>query len=312
MKTRIFVYIAVVVMLAAFFAFTASAAAQQPSGASAAALKEAAEKPTPRAPDGHPNLSGFWTNPPGDAPQADAARPTYSADGKTLTLGGRDVPKQDEDAQARFKARAADQSARPPYKKEFVAKQRELMYTASNRDPGLVCYPLGVPRLGAPAEIVQKPTVAYFLYDTGSTLRAIPIGKKLPDLLSDSKVWLRTDPLDHEPLPNGDSTARWEGDTLVVESSYFDSETWLDGDGDFHSENMRVIERLTRKGNTLDYDVTVEDPDLFTEPWKPVGGKVQGRIGSRTLILGGPNDHARQDYPCIERDHLHKVNNDRF
>jgi hypothetical protein len=193
------------------------------------------------------------------------------------------------------------------------------MYTGSNTDPGLKCYPYGVPRLGAPAEIAQTPTVVYFFYklgdatNSGTSFRVIPIGKKLPDLLADSKAWIRTEPLDHEPLPNGDSAARWEGDTLVVEGTYFDPETWLTGDGDFHSENMRVIERFTRKGNTLDYEVIIEDPGLLTAPWKPVAGLYgHSNIGSRTLIQGEPGEHVREDYPCIDRDSMHKVNNDRF
>jgi hypothetical protein len=131
--------------------------------------------------------------------------------------------------------------------------------------------------------------------------------------VQDAKTWIRTEPLDHEALPNGDSTARWEGDTLVVEGINFDSETWLDGDGDFHSENMRVIERFTRKGNTLEYDVTIEDPDLFTQPWKPVAGLYgHSKMGKTTLVVGAPGEHLIEDYPCIDRDSQHKVNNDRF
>jgi len=50
------------------------------------------------------------------------------------------------------------------YKKEFQARQRELMFTASHVDPGIHCYPQGVPRIGAPTEIVQTPNIMYFLY----------------------------------------------------------------------------------------------------------------------------------------------------
>jgi len=79
---------------------------------------------------------------------------------------------------------------------------------------------------------------------------------------------------------------------------------------------LHVIERLTRKGNTLEYDVTIEDPTLFTGSWKPVlanpGGGVLGRLGSTTRLLRQPGEHAIPDYPCVERDREHKVNNDRF
>ncbi len=92
----------------------------------------------------------------------------------------------------------------------------------------------------------------------------------------------------------------------------FDSETWLSRDGDYHDDNMHVVERFTRKGNTLEYDVTVEDPTLFTGPWKPRAGFTIERTGSRTMIIREAGVHDPPDYPCVERDREHKVNNDRF
>src|SRR2546426_975644 len=188
----------------------------------------------------------------------------------------------------------------------IVAKQRELMYTASRIDPGIHCYPFGVPRIGAPSEIVQTPTAMYFFYsgesdeDPTHTFRVIPIGGK-------------HDP-DRDPRPDGDSIARWEGDTLIVDVVNLDPETWLDGDGDFHDENLHVVERFTRKGDTLEYDVIVEDPTLFTEAWRPAynGIGVLGRTGRRTLMKRPAGEHAKPDYACVERDREHKVNNDRF
>ena len=120
-------------------------------------LQEAAAKPTPRAADGHPDLTGFWADPPREASVV------LSTDGKTLTVLDRDAPELDARAQPNFKARAADISRRPQYKKEFP-RQRELMFTASHVDPGIHCYPQGVPRIGAPTEIVQTPNIMYFLY----------------------------------------------------------------------------------------------------------------------------------------------------
>ncbi len=223
----------------------AAAAQQQGGGDRAAKMREEAGKPAPRLADGHPDLSGNWSDPP-NAP----LEVVRSADGKTLTVLDRDAPEIDARAQPNFKARAADNSRRPPYKPQFVAKQRELMYTASRIDPGIHCYPKGVPRLGAPTEIAQTPTTVYFFYAGEQTHRIIPIGG-------------RHNP-DQDPLPNGDSIAYWDGDTLVVDVVNFDSETWLSRDGDYHDDNMHVVERFTRKGNTLEYDVTVEDPTLFS------------------------------------------------
>src|SRR5207302_491323 len=122
-----------------------------------AKIKEEAAKPTPRLADGHPDLSGNWSDPP-NAP----LEVVRSGDGKTLTVLDRDAPEIDARAQPNFKARAADNSRRPPYKPQYIAKQRELMYTASRIDPGIHCYPKGVPRLGPPTEIVHTPSTVYF------------------------------------------------------------------------------------------------------------------------------------------------------
>src|SRR6059036_3270172 len=149
-----------ITVAAAVWCLILTAAAQQQAGADRAAkIKEEAAKPTQRLADGHPDLSGNWSDPPN--PPLEVVR---SADGKTLTVLDRDAPEIDARAQPNFKARAADNSRRPPYKPQFVAKQRELMYTASRIDPGIHCYPKGVARLGAPTEIVSAPAAVYFFY----------------------------------------------------------------------------------------------------------------------------------------------------
>ena len=291
------------VIIAAIVVWISPAIAQQGGANFAATLKEAAVQPTPRTPDGHPDLTGYWA-PDRRFVGFDTVPIERSADGKKVVYAERDAPELDARAQPNFKARAADTSRRPPYKPEFVKKQRELMYTASRVDPGIHCYPAGVPRVGAPSEIVQTPNSVYLMYaderdeDQTHAFRIVPIGAKHSE--------------DLDPVPLGHSVASWDGDTLVVDVVAIDPETWLDGDGDFHSDALHVIERFTRKGNTLEYDVTIEDPKLFTKPWKPVAGSVAGRTGSTTRLLRQPGEHATPDYPCVERDREHKVNNDRF
>ncbi len=103
-------------------------------------------------------------------------------------------------------------------------------------------------------------------------------------------------------MPNGDSVGHWEGDTLVVDVVNISTDTWLDGDGSFHDKNLHVVERFTRKGNTLLYEVTVDDPTLFTRPFVPK---------PRTLIVGKPGGHAADNYPCIEQDQAHLTSNER-
>jgi len=266
----------------------------------AARVQEEAAKPTPRTADGHPDLTGFWANPTVDNKQ-------YTRVGKRIITGDKDAPELDEEQQPRAKARMADRSRRPPYKPQFIAKQREMMLGGSLLDPGINCNPQGVPRIGAPTEIVQTPTAVYLMYgaegategeDETHTFRVVPIGGQ-------------HDP-ERDPRPDGDSIARWEGDTLVIDVVNLDENTWLDGDGDFHDENLHVVERFTRKGNTLQYEVIIEDPTLMTGQWKPAAGSVPGRIGSRTRIARKPGEHVIPDFACVERDHSHKVNTDRF
>jgi len=65
----------------------------------------------------------------------------------------------------------------------------------------------------------------------------------------------------------GYTVGRWEGDTLVLDSIAFNDFTWLARGGFFHSDEMRVVERFTRQGNEILYEVTVEDPMVLVEPW---------------------------------------------
>jgi len=283
-----------VAMLAAIC--TVPAHGQQAGDERAARAKEAAGKPTPRMADGHPNLTGFWADRPFER--------KVISDGKRVVYQEPPIQQRDVETIADFKNRVDNEALRPKYKPEFVAKQQEFMLKGSLLDPGVRCYPWGVPRIGPPTEIVQTSTTIYLLYgsETGAdpvhTFRAIPIGGK-------------HDP-NRDPKPDGDSIARWEGDALVVDVVNIDAETWLDGDGSFHDENLHVVERFTRKGNTIDYEVTVEDPTLFMEPWRPINPRVTlSKHGRKTLILRPAGEHQEPDYACVEHDLPHKTNTDR-
>jgi hypothetical protein len=91
----------------------------------------------------------------------------------------------------------------------------------------------------------------------------------------------------------------WEGDTLVIDVVGFNDVTWLAEDGKFHTDAMHVIERFTRDGDGMKYEVTVEDPTVFTRPWI---------VNPRMLKLNTALDAAiDEDPPCVEKDAGHLV-----
>ena len=88
--------------------------------------------------------------------------------------------------------------------------------------------------------------------------------------------------------------AHWEGDTLVIESMGFTDSTWLHKNGWPHGFNMKVTERLTRVGNTLTWQATVEDPDYLTQPWVMTPMVEQ--------LNTNPNAFLPEGYPCEVRE----------
>ncbi|HEX4003503.1 MAG TPA: hypothetical protein VHX36_12705 [Candidatus Acidoferrales bacterium] len=244
-----------------------SASNPQPDAAKLAARK------TPRLADGHPNLNGIWYRPLlflGAAEQ----------DGDTLKAVNRPDP-----------AFAAAIAPLPPmyspsYKPELVAKVKEYNEQQVKLDPGFFCKPPGVPRIGPPHQIVQIPGQVVFLYSdlAGNFWRIIPTDG-------------RPHRTDADPSYFGDAIGHWEGDTLVVDTNNFNDDTWLGDNGLFHSDALHVVERLTRKGDTILYEVTVDDPKVLTHPWT---------MKPRTLTpLADPLDEAP---PCVEKDAPNMVN----
>jgi len=184
---------------------------------------------------------------------------------------------------------------RPFYKPEFWEKVQKGDQNGNTEDPSYGCMPGGVPRMGPPAKIVQTATELLFFYVSppaqgwGDQYRIIPI-----------------DGRDHTPLDQldgtwkGESIGHWEGDTMVIDTIGFNDTSWLDIGGYFHSENMHVIERMRREGNTLTWQATVEDPDVLIKPWV---------TNPRVLRLNSdPKAMLEESLPCVERDLSHLVN----
>ncbi len=174
--------------------------------------------PTPRTPDGKPDLSGVWLN----------GNYNFANMGVALPL--------------------------QPWAQQLEAKRRAAQ---SKDDPEAKCLPTGVPRMTPyPWQIVQSPKVVAILlegplhtYRLAYLNRAHPQGEDL------------------EPTWMGDSIAKWEGDTLVIDTIGFNDQTWLNGRGTPHTDKLHVIERYTRPDlGHLDVEVTMEDPGAFTKP----------------------------------------------
>jgi hypothetical protein len=235
---------------------------------------------TAKSADGHPDLSGLWNG-------AMAARVTSDGEKQGLLLPAREGTLLNFERDNTI-LRRMDPN-KPVYKPEFWEKVQKLDQSGNTEDPSYSCMPLGVPRMGPPMKIVQTPGEVIFLYaNPQDTYRVIP-----------------TDGRAHTPLQDLDGTWRgeaighWEEDTLVVDTIGFNDTSWLDIGGYFHSENMRVIERLRREGDMLTWQATVEDPDVLLKPWV---------MNARKLRLN-PNPKAmlEETLPCSERDLSHLV-----
>ena len=213
--------------------------------------------PTPRL-GGHPDLSGNWayTDWIGNYMTGGGRRrsPWQSADSNRDT-------NQTEDFELYSPSRFGN-LGRPIYKPEHWDKVQQLDMWTNKYDPVMTCQPLGVPREGPPRRIYQTDRDVTFLYYGGDAGGGYGEYRVIP---TDGRPHSKASELDITYL--GDTVGRWEGDTLVLDSVAFTDTTWLGRGGFFHSDQMHVVEKFTRQGDALLYDVTVEDPEVLAEPW---------------------------------------------
>ena len=211
----------------------------------------------PRTRDGKPDLSGIW---------------------QTLSTAAVDL----EDHAAEEGAPAGQgvvEGGEIPYQPWALAKKREHGANRQALDPLSNCYLPGVPRatyMPFPFEIVQTPRHVGIFYEFLHMTRMVYVdGSKHPEAL---EFWM------------GDSRGRWEGDTLVVDVADFNDQTWFDRAGNFHSEELHVVERYSpMSANHLRYEATIEDPKVFTRPWK-ISMPLYRRLEKDTEIL---------EYECL-------------
>ena len=272
-------------VVAAVVAMSAPAAAQGPR-MTAERLAELAKKATPHLADGKSDLNGTWDHLGG----IEFVRPQNLDNGSVCVVG---CPPAAAAGAGGAGARAGGAGARaggppaalpapnfPKYKQEFQAKVKDLSERQVEVDTALQCQPPGVPRIGPPAKIVQTAREVLFLYDdvNGSFFRIIP---------TDGRAHRKDLPASYL----GDAIGRYEGDTLVVETVNFNEETWLSDNGAFHTKDLKVIERLRRVGDTLQYEATASDPSVLVEPWK-----------ERTQTLWLTDREIEESPRCEDRD----------
>ena len=190
----------------------------------------------PRTADGKPNLQGIWQV---------RNRASYNL----------------EDHHARHlmpPGRGVVDGGAIPYQDWALKKRDENYANRYTADPMAQCHMPGVPRimyLEHPFQIFQTRDHVAMTFEWSLVHRLI--------YTNGSKH------IDGIEFFMGDSRGRWEGDTLVVDVTNHNDRTWLDMAGNFHSEAMKLTERYTMTNrDTIRYEVTVEDPKVFTRPWK--------------------------------------------
>jgi hypothetical protein len=264
---------------------------------------------TPRTADGHPDLTGLWNgladnllgvpnqmHNVGIEVGPDGTRDTHSGlQIATWPLQNRTRQNNEQNERAATLLRRMG-SNRPIYKPQYWQRVKDFDANSNEEDPSNSCMPAGVPRMGPPELIVQEPGYLVFIYPgqggliaTSNSYRMIPTdGRKHTDLEQLDGTW------------NGEAIGHWEGDTMVIDTIGFNSTSWFDQlGGYFHSENMHVVERLHRDGNTLSWTATVEDPDVLLEPWTTTP-----RV---SLLNPDPQAMLPEAWPCSERDLAHAV-----
>ena len=145
---------------------------------------------------------------------------------------------------------------RIPYTTEARAIKEENHANWLDRDPEIKCYMPGVPRatyMPFPFQIFQNEDNVFIAYEFAGAVRDVYLQNVGP---AETDSWM------------GQSVGRWDGDTLVVEVTGQNDQTWFDRAGSHHSNQLRVTERYTLiSPNHIQYEATMEDPAVFTEPW---------------------------------------------
>jgi hypothetical protein len=166
-----------------------------------------------------------------------------------------------------------------PYTPAALAQRDKNHVDWLQSDPEIKCYLPGIPRatyMGFGFQMVQNSAALLFSYEYANAVRNIHLSDPGPAPIDS---WM------------GQSWLRWEGDTMGIETTGFNGQTWLDRAGNYHSDKLKVTERFTRtSAHTMQYEATLEDPTVYTRPWT-ISMPVYKRVA--------PDDRLMQ-FNCIE------------
>jgi hypothetical protein len=222
------------VLLVIVLALTAAVGAQTPTPYRA-----------PRGPDGKPNLNGIW---------------------QTMTNANWNIEAHSTEAGPMWQLGAAYavpagfgivEGGTIPYKPEALAKRNENYKNRLTQDPEIKCYLPGTPRAmyqGMPFQILQSQKQIMMAFEFAGAVRTIYMADQTP---APADSWM------------GWSNGKWEGETLVIDTTGFNGMPWFDKAGNYASDQLHIVERITpRSAETLNYEATIEDPTVYTRPWK--------------------------------------------
>ncbi len=221
----------------------------------------------PRTSDGKPDFTGIWQamNSANWDLQAHEARR-----GPVIALG------------AAFSIPASPgvvEGNEIPYLPAAAAKKKENAENWLTRDPEIKCFMPGIPRMiymPYPFQIIQGKDTILMASEFASASRTVRMNTREK---SPTDTWM------------GWSVGRWEGNTLVIDVTDQIDQTWFDRAGNFHSEALHVVERYTPiDRNTISYEATMEDPKVFTRPWK-ISMPLYRRVEKNAQLM---------EYKCVE------------
>ena len=242
---------------------------------------QTSESDIPRLEDGRPNLNGIWQalNSANYDIERHLARPAMEL---------RDGPHGPLPSVALLALGAVGavpagmgvvDGGTIPYTPEALTLKQEIRADWLERDPEIKCYLPGVPRatyMPFPFQIFHNSNAIFIAYEYAGATRDISL-EALEPAQTDS--WM------------GQSSAHWEGDTLVVDVTGLNDQTWFDRSGSHHSNQLHVVERYTLlDADHIQYEATIEDPVVFTRPWTirmPLYRRIE-------------NDAQLMDFKCVE------------